>query len=64
MCHFSGIEKKETKYGFQYVSKVKGEHGGPYLLIDNFEKLKDDHIIDGKSENPNQQEKDQECRQI
>ena len=39
MCHFSGIEKKETKYGFQYVSKVKGEHGGPYLLIDNFEKL-------------------------
>jgi hypothetical protein len=28
------------------------------LEFDNFEKLKDDHIIDGKSENPNQQEKD------
>lgn len=39
MCHFSGIQKKETKNGVQYTRKTKGENSGPYLLIDNFEKL-------------------------
>jgi len=36
MCHFSGIERKETKNGLEYIRKTKGENTGPYLLIDNF----------------------------